>query len=578
MRRTTMNSSKKFLFWVLSFVLIGSMVAGCAPKAVEPVATAAPAQSTSATEAPAAKPTDAPKPTDAVKPVPAAEKVLKIGIGGEEDSFDPATGTTANPQYIIKVAYRGLFSFAEDGQLKNEVCTDYKVSDDGLIYTFKLREDAKWSDGVPVTANDFVYGFRRELVPELKAAYADMMSAIVNFDDCFAGTKPLEEFGVKAVDDYTFEVTLSYPQPYFPLMTTFSPFFPLREDKVPMDSTNWSRENVADIVTNGPLKFSDYVPNEKIVLVPNPESYEFDKVKLSRIEFYFIPDPQTQVAAFKTGEIDMAFVPPQDVSMTYANKEEIKKVPYLANNIYLFSSRVPVFEDIRVREAINIAINRAQIAEILGGANHPLYALIPPGVTNPATGKDFREEGGDLIVEDVAKAQQLLADAGYPGGKGFPEISWLYNNLPMHNDISQAVQAMLKDNLGITLKLQSLDSATFSSERRAGNFEITRLGTSADYVDPTTWLNLYISSTGYIQRVSGYSTPKYDELMEESNKLLDPGPRFEKLHEAEKELVNQFWWIPISTYNKEMLQKDYVKGVFTTTAGDIFMMYADIVK
>ncbi len=573
-----MKSTKKFVFWAIVIVLIGSLVAGCAPTATQPAAPAAPAQATTAPAAPAEKPTDAPKPAEVVKPTEVVEKVLKIGIGGEEDSFDPATGTTATPQYVIKVAYRGLFSFAEDGTLKNELCTDYMVSDDGTVYTFNLRKDAKWSDGAPVTAKDFVYGFRRELVPELKAAYADMMSAIVNFDAVFAGEKPLEEFGVKAVDDYTFEVTLAYPQPYFPLMTTFSPFFPLREDRVPKDSFNWSKENVADIVTNGPLKFSEYVANEKIVLVPNPESYERDLVKLDRVEFYFIPDPQTQVAAFKTGEIDMAFVPPTDVSATYENKEEIKNVPYLANNIYLFSSRVPEFQDIRVREAITIAINRAQIAEILGGANHPLYALVPPGVTNPATGKDFREEGGDLVTEDVARAQQLLADAGYPGGKGFPEISWMYNNLPMHNDVAQAVQAMLKDNLGITLNLQQLDSATFGSERRAGNFQIVRLGTSADYVDPTTWLNLYISSTAYIQRVSGYSTPAYDALMAESNLLLDPGPRFEKLHEAEKELVNQFWWIPISIYNKEMLQKDYVTGVFTTTAGDIFMQYADIVK
>jgi len=573
-----MKSTKKFVFWVLCIVLIGSLVAGCAPTPAQPAAPAAPAQSTTAPAAPAEKPTDAPKPTEEVKPAEPVEKVLRIGIGGEEDSFDPATGTTATPQYVIKVAYRGLFSFAEDGTLKNELCTDYTLSDDGLVYTFNLRKDAKWSDGVPVTAKDFVYGFRRELVPELKAAYADMMSAIVNFAPVFAGEKPLEDFGVKAVDDYTFEVTLSYPQPYFPLMTTFSPFFPLREDKVPKDSFNWSKENVADIVTNGPLKFSEYVANEKIVLVPNPESYEKDLVKLDRVEFYFIPDPQTQVAAFKTGEIDMAFVPPTDVSMTYENKEEIKNVPYLANNIYLFSSRVPEFQDVRVREAITIAINRAQIAEILGGSNRPLYALIPPGVTNPATGKDFREEGGDIIVEDVARAQQLLADAGYPGGEGFPEISWMYNNLPMHNDVAQAVQAMLKDNLGITLNLQQLDSATFGSERRAGNFQITRLGTSADYVDPTTWLNLYISSTGYIQRVSGYSTPEFDALMAESDKILDPGPRFEKLHEAEKELLSEFWWIPISIYSKEMLQKDYVTGVFTTTAGDIFMQYADIVK
>lgn len=567
-----MKTSKKTLFWLVCVFLIGSLIAGCTPAPVQPTATTAPAETTAATQAPTEAPTAEPQTTEAV------EKVLRIGIGGEEGSFDPATGTTATPQYIIKVAYRGLFSFAANGQLKNELCTEYEVAEDGLTYTFKLREDAMWSDGVPVTAKDFVYGFQRNLVPELKAAYADMMSGIVNFDACIAGELPLEDFGVKAVDDYTFEVSLSKPQPYFPLMTTFSPFFPVREDKVPKDSSNWSVENITSIVTNGPFMFGDYVPNEKIVLVPNPESYEIDQVKLSSIEFYFIPDPQAQVAAFKTGEIDMAFVPPTDVSVTYENKAEIKDVPYLANNIYLFSSRNPVFQDIRVREAITIAINRAQIAEILGGANRPLYGLVPPGITNPATGMDFREEGGDIIVEDVARAQALLADAGYPGGEGFPEVGWLYNNIPMHNDVAQAVHAMLKDNLGIEIKLQSLDSATFSSERRAGNFDITRLGTSADYVDPTTWLNLYISNTAYIQRVSGYLTPEFDAMMEESDHLLDPAVRFTKLHEAEEEMLSEFWWIPISVYSKQMLQKEYVTDVFTTTAGDIFVMFADLVK
>ncbi len=452
---------------------------------------------------------------------PAVEKVLRIGIPGDDGSLDPATGTTAAPQYPIKSVYRGLFSFSADGSLKNEVAEDYEFSEDGLVYTFHLRKDAKWSDGVPVTAKDFVYGFQRNLYPELKAAYADLLSAIVNFDDCMAGNLPMEEFGVEAVDDYTLVVTLSRTQPYFPLMTTFSPFFPVREDKVPKDVSTWSVENVKEVVTNGPFMFEEYVPNEKVVLVPNPESYEAANVKLSRLEFYFIPDQQAQVAAFQTGEIDMALNIPMTISSTYPNPEEIKEVPYLVNNIYLFSARQPVFEDIRVREAFNLAINREQIAAIQGGLNTPLYALVPPGVTNPATGQDFRAEGGDLIKEDVARAKELLAEAGYPNGEGFPEMRWVFNNLQSHTDVAQAVAGQLKENLGITLALTSMDNAAFSAERRAGNFDIVRLGTSADYVDPTTWLNLYISNTAYIQRVAAYSTPEYDALMLETK--LHPG-------------------------------------------------------
>jgi oligopeptide transport system substrate-binding protein len=509
---------------------------------------------------------------------PAVEKVLRIGIPGDSGSLDPATGTTAAPQYPIKSVYRGLFSFAADGSLKNEVAEDYEFSEDGLVYTFHLRKDAKWSDGVPVTAKDFVYGFQRNLYPELKAAYADLLSAIVNFDDCMAGNLPMEEFGVEAVDDHTLVVTLSRTQPYFPMMITFSPFFPVREDKVPKDVSTWSVENVKEVVTNGPFMFEEYVPNEKVVLVPNPESYEAANVKLSRLEFYFIPDQQAQVAAFQTGEIDMALNVPMTISSTYPNPEEIKEVPYLVNNIYLFSARQPVFEDIRVREAINLTINREQIAAIQGGLNTPLYALVPPGVTNPATGQDFRAEGGNLITEDVARAKELMAEAGYPNGQGFPEMRWVFNNLQTHADVAQAVAGQLKENLGITLALTSMDNAAFSAARRTGNFDIVRLGTSADYVDPTTWLNLYISNAAYIKRVSGYSTTEYDALMREADSILDPAERFEKLHEAEKMMVESYWWIPISTRNAQMLVKDYVEGVFTSTAGDVFAMFADIVK
>jgi len=503
--------------------------------------------------------------------------VIKAGISGDEGSLDPATGTTAAPQYPIKHAYNGLFSFDTQGKLKNEMCKSYKLSPDGKTYTFTLRGDAKWSDGKPVTAKDFVYGFQRNLVPDLKASYADMMNAIVNFDDCIKGAKPMADFGVKAIGNTTLEVKLSRPQPYFPQMTTFSPFFPVREDKVPRNSSKWSTVNVKDVVTNGPYKFEFYNANEKVVLVRNPYYFNAKAVKIDRIEFYFIPDAQTQVAAFKTGEIDLALVPPTDINTTYPNKAEVKEVPYLVNGVYVVSARNKFLQDVRVREAISIAINRKRVADILGGINKPLYGLVPCGITNPATGKDFRTEGGNLVKEDVARARKLLEEAGYPGGKGLPEFVWLNNNSKINTDIAQVVQGMLKQ-IGVNITLKLLDSSTFSAERRAGNFDIARLSTSADYVDPTTWLNLCVSDSAYIKRVAAYSTPKYDQLVADSDKLLDPRKRFAKLHEAEAELMGQYWWIPMVNANNQMLQKNYVKDIYTTTAGDVYLTYATVTK
>ena len=233
-----------------------------------------------------------------------ATTTLRIGLHGDTGGFDPQTGTSGTPQYVIKPTYRGLFSVAGDGSLKNEICTDYTVSEDGLVYTFTLRDDAKWSDGQPVTAADFVYGWQRNLDPELACAYSNLLGAIVNFDECLVGDKPLDEFGVKALNDTTLEVTLSHTQPYFVQMTTFSPFYPVREDKVPTNSSTWSITDVANVVTNGPMKFESYSQNEKVVLVRNPEYYAPEEYgDIETMEFYYIADAQTSVAAFVNDEL-----------------------------------------------------------------------------------------------------------------------------------------------------------------------------------------------------------------------------------------------------------------------------------
>ena len=418
---------------------------------------------------------------------------LRIGLHGDTGGFDPQTGTSGTPQYVIKPTYRGLFSVAGDGSLKNEICESYTVSDDGLVYTFTLRDDAKWSDGVPVTAADFVYGWQRNLDPELACAYSNLLSAIVNFDACLVGDKPVEELGVKALDDTTFEVTLSHTQPYFVQMTTFSPFYPVREDKVPTNSSTWSITDVANVVTNGPMKFESYSQNEKVVLVRNPEYYAPEEYgSVERMEFYYIADAQTSVAAFVNNELDVAINVPSDIAATHDNPNEVVEVPYLVSVCYVFTGRNPVLDDVRVR---------------------------------------------------------------------------------------QAIQSMLKENLGITVNLQLLESQAFNAERRAGNFDICALGTSADYNDPTTWLSLYDSSTEYIQMVAAYSTPEFDELLHAADLELDQAKRFEMLHEAERILVSEDnQWIPVMTYNIPIMVKEYVKGIETTTAGDIYFTGVTIEK
>ena len=548
---------KKVWSMILAFALAASMLASCSSNT--------PSNSPSANPSPSEQvsPSGSEQPT-------VTETTLKVAIHGDTGGFDPQTGTSGTPQQVIKPTYRGLFSVAADGSLKNEICESYTVSEDGLVYTFNLRKDAKWSDGVAVTAADFVYGWQRNLDAVLACAYSDLLSAIVNFSECMSGEKDINEFGVKALDDYTLEVTLSHTQPYFVQMTTFSPFYPVREDKVPRDSSTWSITDVANVVTNGPMKFESYSQNEKVVLVRNPEYYATEELgTVERIEYYFVTDAQTAVAAFKNGEVDVAVNVPSDIADTHNNPNEVVSVPYLVSICYVFSGRCEGLQDVRVRQAINMAINRAQICEILGSANTPIYGIVPPGITNPATGNDFRAE----------KAQQLMAEAGDHNGEGFPELTFLSSNTSRNTDIALAIQSMLKENLGITINLSLLESQAFAAERRAGNFDICTLGTSADYNDPTTWLSLYDSSTAYIQRVAAYSTPEYDELLKAADLELDSAKRFEMLHEAERILlVDYSQWMPVLTYDQPILVKEYVKGIETTTAGDIYLTGVSIEK
>ena len=506
--------------------------------------------------------------------------VLRVGLASHSGTFDPQNGTTATPQYIINQAYRGLFRFDPDGYIIPALALRYEVSANGLVYTFHLRPGAVWSDGVPVRAQDFIFGWQRNFEPALRAPYIGLFNGLVNYDRFLDGLATVRDLGMRAVNDHTLEVTLSRTQPYFVAMTTFSPFFPMREDFHPRDSSAYSiQPDLRNLVTTGPFKFESYSANERIVLVRNPLYWDAHRVQIDRLYFYFIPSPAASVAAYNAGDIDIAINVPQTVVDVFARPEEVVVVPVLSNSTIVFNARHPQFSDRRVREAIAIAIERQEMADVLGGGITPLRAMIPPGITNPATGRDFREEGGDLIIEDIPRARRLLAEAGFPNGQGFPTVEFLFNN-DSHNWvlISQMLQEQLRRNLNINVTLRGHEWATFRNDRNSGQHEFVRHGTTADYVDPTTWFNLYISNRPLSQAMVGNHTPEFDALVAYSDTILDPGRRFEVLHQVERLLMRDLYWVPLVQMPMPFLQRPFVHGAHPGSSSSICLAYAWVTR
>lgn len=503
-----------------------------------------------------------------------APKVVRIALGEEGHGFDPAVANDLSSNSILTHTSRGMFAL-NGNKLEKALCADYTVNEDATKYTFTIREDAKWSDGTPITAEDFLNGLKRVLMPEIQAEYANFVyDNIKGAKDVYEGKAAFETIGAKALDARTLELTLNNPCSYLPQMMVFSVFHPVSVNASTTADSKWAMDP-ATALSSGAFQLESYKTGDTVVLVKNPNFYEADKVKIERLEFKFMGDMQAQVAAFKTGEIDVATNVPTDIYAQYKDSPELCNVETIANYYVALRDGTDAVKDVRVRKALALAVNRQELCEILGGGEKPLFGLVPPGIQNSTTGKDFRAEGGDLFQEDLAEAKRLLAEAGYPDGAGFPELTYLYNSNQRHEDTAQAIQAMWKTNLGIDVKLQSAEMKVFFDERTAGNFQMCRHAMTTDYVDPSAFLGMYTSDS--VQNESKFADPAYDALYQEANAQADPGKRMELLHQAEAILISEnMRMIPLYTYGKPILVKENITGFAGESSGTVNFNFADM--
>ena len=456
---------------------------------------------------------------------PAEPVVFKYNNGAEPESLDPHVIEGVPEHNIYMCLFEGLVTY--DPQTLAAVpgtAESWKVSADGLTWTFKIRKNAKWSDGVAITAQTVVDSWLRFLSPEQAASYAYLPGMVIKgANDYNSGEAGPEAVAIRALDDYTFQFDLVGPAPYVLGMLSHYSFAIVPMHVIEKYDTEWVKPG--NIVTNGPYNLKDYIPQDKIIFEKSSTYWDAAKVKLDEVIMYPIDDENTAINMFLQGDIDWIEQVPD------ARLDEMKlRDDYHINEAFLtyyyeFNQTAPPFDDVRVRKAFAMSIDRQELIDrVARGGQSPAFGLTPPLAKYPAV---------VAFEENIAEAKQLLADAGYPNGEGFPATTLIYNTNEGHKRIAEYCQQKWAETLGIEISIENQEWATFVANRQEQNFEIARAGWQGDYVDPNTFLeDLLHSASG--NNDGKYNSAQYDAYLEEAKMMPEGQARYDVLRKAEE--------------------------------------------
>jgi len=508
---------------------------------------------------------------------------IVVTIGSEPKTIDPTLNNAVDGATMIIHAFEGLTKLDENGQVVKGVAEKWDMSEDGTKFTFYIREDAKWSDGQPVKAQDFVYSWRRALDPATGAEYAYQLYYIKNGQAINEGKMPAEELGVVAKDDKTLEVTLESATSYFLELTAFPTLFPLREDAVSKDPDGWATKPET-YIGNGPFVLASWEHDSEIVFKKNENYYAADTIKPSSIKFMLIADDNAALAAYRNDEIMLADSIPTEEIPALQQSGDIKIDPQLGTYFYVLNVEKAPFDNVKVRKALSLAIDRQYIIDNIAQGNQiPAGAFVPFAVpdveANPdfrTVGKDYYDPSAEAYENNIKEAQKLLAEAGYPNGEGFPQVELAYNTEGGHLAIAEAVQEMWKKNLGISIKLTGQEWKVFQDTRQTGNYQIARHGWLGDYNDPMTFLDMWTSYSG--QNDARWKNADYDKLIETAKVSGDRAERMKAMHQAEDLLMGEAPIIPVYYYTDVYVVKDYLKNYYNSPLGFKYFMYATVEK
>lgn len=488
----------------------------------------------------------------------AEQGILHFANEAEPKGLDPHLITGLLEQRVLVSVLEGLVGLDHDLNVIPGVAHSWDVSDDRETYTFHLRPEAKWSDGSPLTAHDFVWSWRRILNPKLGAPYAYLLYVIENAEPYHKGdiTDP-EAIGVTAIDDHTLEVTLESPTPYFLSLQIHFTYLPVPRQAItahggPTDRTNpWTQPG--NFLANGPFVLERWAPNEVIAVRKNPHYWDAENVQLNGIHFYPINDRNTEERMFRVGDLHLTSnVPPTKLDHYRENRpDDLLIAPVYGTYFYRFNIESSPLQDKLVRKALAMSINRQVICDmILRGGQKPADAFTPPdpnGYTPRAS-----------IPYDPERARELLAEAGYANGAEMPPVEILYNTDDVHREVAESIQAMWKDELGVDARLLNQEWKVYLRSMDQLDYSVARSSWFGDVLDPINFLECFTTGNG--NNRTGWSNEEFDGLIAAAREEPDADDRAELLQQAEDILLDEAPIAPVYTFVTTQLRSAEVKG------------------
>lgn len=481
---------------------------------------------------------------------------IYMGNGAEPKDLDPHITTGIPEDHIQQNIFEGLVSVDPKTLAPVPgVAESWTLSPDGRVYTFRLNKNAKWSNGDPVTAGDFVYSFERLLRPETASEYAYQGYYMVNAKDYNTGKlKDASKIGVAAIDDHTLKITLVNPTPFFLGLLYHHSLYPVHRASIEKHGAKWTRPE--NIVTNGAFMLSKWETNKIITIVPNPHYWDRATVKLKAAHFLPIENLDTEEKMFRSGRLHTTNeVPLEKLPHWQSDKSGVYQTyPYLGTYFYWINTKKKGLDDKRVRKALNLAIDRERLVKfVTKGGQLPGTVYTPPG-----TGGFQPTPRLPSDLSRVEEAKKLLAEAGYPGGKGLPTLEILYNTHEGHKKIAEALQQMWKTNLGVNVSLFNQEWKVYLDSMRNMQFDLGRQGWIGDYNDPTTFQDLLVSDNG--NNRSGFASAKYDALVDKAAREQNPKKRLAIMGEIEDMISDELPVIPLYIYTRNYLKRKEVQG------------------
>ena len=566
-----MKNTKKFLALALASVMAVS-VAACGSSS-----------STNDTSA-----ADSSTTTEAADTTASADGYnLAVCLASEPMTIDPALNSAVDGAIMANHMFEGLVKWVDNGSGEAELAPgqaeswEKTVNDDGTVtYAIKMRDGIKWSDGKDVTAGDFEYSWKRLADPATAADYCYMIDMVQGYAEVADGSADKDTLGIKAVDDKNLEITLSYDCPYFEEIMAFPATFPVRQDIVE-GNEEWTY-SPETYIGNGAYKMVEWSHNAYILTEKSETYYDYEKLGPDTIKYTLLDDNNAMLAAFNSGELNFIMNFPTDEMANYLASGQITVAPYIGTYYVCFNTEDEVFSNPLVRQAFSLVIDRNYIVENVSQSGEvPATGYVPSGVYDAegANGDDFRTVGGDyysVSADDYQancdKARELLAEAGYPNGEGFPAVEYMYNTDDRHKAIAEALQNMWQTELGVTVNLSNQDWNVFLKSRKDGDFQIARNGWIADYNDPCSFLDMWYTGGG--NNDAQYSNPEYDALIDAAKATSDQTERMAAFHKAEDLLIGQDSVLaPIYFYTNPYMLSDNISGMYYTPLGYFFFGY-----